>query len=77
VETARLTGADHVLDYTQVDFAASGQRYDLIQAANAHHSMLDYRRALSQDGIYVAAGGGALRILQTFFSGTSGVTDWV
>jgi NADPH:quinone reductase-like Zn-dependent oxidoreductase len=69
VDTARSIGADHVLDYTKVDFAVSGLRYDLILAANAHHSLLDYRRALTKDGIYVAAGGGALRILQAFLLG--------
>jgi NADPH:quinone reductase-like Zn-dependent oxidoreductase len=69
VETARLIGADHVIDYTQVDFAQSGQRYDLILAVNAHHSMLDYRRSLSREGIYVAAGGGVARILQALLLG--------
>ena len=53
VDTARSIGADHVIDYTREDFAQSGQRYDLILAANAHHSIFDYRRALSPDGIYV------------------------
>jgi NADPH:quinone reductase-like Zn-dependent oxidoreductase len=66
MEIARGIGADHVLDYTRVDFARLGQRYDLILAVNAHHSILDYRRALSQDGIYVPAGGSVLRILQAF-----------
>src|SRR5258705_9257936 len=69
VDTARSIGADHVIDYTQVDFARSGQQYDLIVAANAHHSIFDYRRALSQDGIYVAAGGGVVRILQALLLG--------
>lgn len=69
VETARSMGADYVVDYTQIDFARSGQRYDLILAANAHHSLFDYRRALTQDGIYVAAGGGVLRILQALVFG--------
>jgi len=57
VETARSIGADHVIDYTREDFTQSGQRYDLILAANAYHSIFDYRRALSRDGIYVWAGG--------------------
>jgi NADPH:quinone reductase-like Zn-dependent oxidoreductase len=69
VQTARSLGADKVLDYTQVDFARSGQRYDLILAANAHHSIWDYPRALHQDGIYVAAGGAVGRILQAFLLG--------
>ncbi len=69
VDTARSIGADHVIDYTQVDFPLSGQRYDLILAANAHHSIFEYRRALSQDGIYVAVGGSVVRILQALFLG--------
>jgi NADPH:quinone reductase-like Zn-dependent oxidoreductase len=64
VDTARLIGADHVTDYTREDFTRSGQRYDLILGANAHHSIFDYRRALSQDGIYVVVGGGLARIFQ-------------
>jgi len=43
---------------------ASGQRYDLIMGAHAHHSIFDYRRALSPHGIYVLVGGGLVRILQ-------------
>jgi NADPH:quinone reductase-like Zn-dependent oxidoreductase len=64
VDTARSIGADHVIDYTREDFTKSGQRYDLILGANAYHSIFDYRRALSQDGIYVLVGGGLARIFQ-------------
>jgi NADPH:quinone reductase-like Zn-dependent oxidoreductase len=64
VDPARSLGADHVIDYTREDFTQSGQPYDLIIAANAHHSIFDYRRALGQNGIYVMAGGGGAQILQ-------------
>ena len=64
VDTARSIGADQVIDYTREDFTRSGQRYDLIFAANAYHSIFDYRRALSQDGIYVIIGGGLPHIFQ-------------
>ena len=64
VDTARSLGADHVIDYTRGDFTQSGQRYDLILGANAHHSIFDYRRALSQDGVFVMAGGGLARVFQ-------------
>jgi NADPH:quinone reductase-like Zn-dependent oxidoreductase len=69
VDTARSIGADHVIDYAREDFTQSRQRYDLIMGANAHHSIFDYRRALSRDGIYVLVGGGLARILQGMLLG--------
>ena len=69
VDTARSIVADHVIDYTREDFTQSGQRYDLIFAANAYHSVFDYRRALSQEGIYVMAGGGWAQIFQAMLLG--------
>jgi NADPH:quinone reductase-like Zn-dependent oxidoreductase len=69
VETARAIGADRVIDYSREDFTRAGQRYDLILAANAHHSIFDYRRALSADGIYVIVGGGWVHILQAMMLG--------
>jgi NADPH:quinone reductase-like Zn-dependent oxidoreductase len=69
VDTARSIGADHVIDYTREDFTKNGLRYDLIMGANAYHSIFDYRRALSQHGIYVLVGGGLVRILQGMLLG--------
>jgi len=63
IETARSIGADYVIDYTQEDFTKSGKCYDLILGANAYHSIFGYRRALSQNGIYVGAGGGGQSLL--------------
>ena len=57
LDTARSIGADHMIDYTREDFTQNGQQYDLILAANAHHSIFAYRRALSPNGICVKAGG--------------------
>jgi NADPH:quinone reductase-like Zn-dependent oxidoreductase len=69
LDTARSIGADHVIDYTREDFTKSRQRYDLILGANVHHSIFDYRRALSQDGVYVIVGGGLARIFQAMLLG--------
>ena len=62
-------GADHVIDYTKEDFTQNGQRYDLILDVIAHHSMFDYKRALSPKGIYVMVGGATARIFQVLLLG--------
>jgi len=69
VDRARSLGPDRVIDYTRQDFTRNGQRYDLIFAANAYHSIFDYRRALSPNGIYVMAGGGSVQMLQALLLG--------
>ena len=69
VDTARSIGANHAIDYTREDFTKSGERYDLILAANAHHSIFDYRRALSQEGIYAIVGGGGVQMIQAMLLG--------
>jgi NADPH:quinone reductase-like Zn-dependent oxidoreductase len=69
VQTARSLGADHVIDYKQEDFTNSGQRYDLIMGANAHHSIFAYRRALKPGGIFVLVGGGFGQIFQVMLLG--------
>jgi NADPH:quinone reductase-like Zn-dependent oxidoreductase len=65
MDTARSIGADHLIDYTREDFTKSGQRYDLILGANAHHSVFVYRRMLHEGGTYVAVGGGLRQIFES------------
>ena len=69
LEMARSIGADHVIDYTKEDLTQNGQRYDLILAVNGDRSILDYRRALSPSGIYVALGGSMAQIFQGMLLG--------
>lgn len=66
---ARSIGADYVIDYTQEDFTKNGQCYDLILAINGYHPIMDYWRALSPNGIYVAAGGTMAQVLQALLVG--------
>jgi NADPH:quinone reductase-like Zn-dependent oxidoreductase len=50
LDLARTLGADHVVDYTATDFAASGQRYDLILDTVGNRSVPDLRKALAAGG---------------------------
>ncbi|MDP8320962.1 MAG: NAD(P)-dependent alcohol dehydrogenase [Candidatus Stygibacter australis] len=70
LEQARSIGADHVIDYTKEDFTKNGQQYDLVFAANGHHSLSAYKRALTPKGIYVMAGGTMTQIFQSMFMGS-------
>jgi NADPH:quinone reductase-like Zn-dependent oxidoreductase len=67
VDQARSLGADHVIDYTKQDFTHNGQRYDLILAVNGYHPILEYRRALSPNGIYLMVGVSKTYIFQALF----------
>jgi 2-desacetyl-2-hydroxyethyl bacteriochlorophyllide A dehydrogenase len=69
LDMARSLGADQVIDYTQEDFTKNGQHYDLILAANGYHSLSDYQRALSPQGIYVTTGGSMAQIFQAMLLG--------
>jgi NADPH:quinone reductase-like Zn-dependent oxidoreductase len=70
LDQARSIGADHVIDYTREDFTKSGQRYDLILAANGYHSLSAYQRALTPRGIYVMAGGSMAQIFEAMLLGS-------
>lgn len=50
-------GADHVLDYTRVDFATTGDRYDVIIDIAGNPSLSRLRRALTPTGTAVITGG--------------------
>ena len=57
VEMVRSIGADRAIDYTQQDFARSGQRYDVLFDAVGNRSLLACRRALNPTGICVVVTG--------------------
>src|SRR4029079_6730865 len=58
VEMVRTIGADHVIDYTQEDFTAGAERYDLILDTVGTHSRARPGRALTPDGTLISNGGG-------------------
>ena len=69
MDFVRSLGADHVIDYKQVDFTQKGEHYDLILDIKGYHSIFDYKRALSPNGIYVMVGGSSSLVNQLFLLG--------
>ena len=63
LEMVRSIGADHVIDYTQEDFTASAQRYDVIIDTAGNRSLSQLRRALTAEGTLVIVGGSGGRWL--------------
>lgn len=57
LDLVRSLGADHVIDYTRDDFAASPKRYDLIIDIAGNPSLSRLRRALAPAGTAVITGG--------------------
>lgn len=69
VDFVRSLGADHVIDYRSVDYTTTGDRYDWILDVDSHHSVLQARRALRPNGVYVTLGGAGSRIFQAMLVG--------
>lgn len=69
VEIARSIGADHVIDYKQVDFRKQTQQYDLIIGANGHQPLSVYKRALKPEGRFVHVGGSGQQLFQAMTEG--------
>jgi NADPH:quinone reductase-like Zn-dependent oxidoreductase len=57
VALVRSIGADRVIDYTQKDFAAGAERYDLILDTAGRRSLSHLRRTLTATGTLVIVGG--------------------
>jgi NADPH:quinone reductase-like Zn-dependent oxidoreductase len=57
VDLVRSLGADHVIDYTQGDFAGGSHRYDLVLDIAGNPPLRRLRRALTPTGTAVIVGG--------------------
>jgi NADPH:quinone reductase-like Zn-dependent oxidoreductase len=57
VDLVRSLGAARVIDYTKEDFAATGERYDLILDVAGSPSIATMRRSLTPSGTAVIVGG--------------------
>ncbi len=69
-EMVRAIGADHILDYTQIDITQTEQQYDLILDIAAYRSPFDYLPILKPKGTYVVVGGSTTRIFQVMIFGS-------
>jgi NADPH:quinone reductase-like Zn-dependent oxidoreductase len=69
LDMLRAMGAEHVIDYLEVDFTEGGRRYDLILDVKTNRSPFAYARALTADGTYVSVGGSIPRLMQTLVLG--------
>lgn len=66
----RAAGATHAIDYEQVDFARTGQRYDRILDVVANRTPNQYVGALAPRGRMVAIGGTPGALLRLISEGT-------
>jgi NADPH:quinone reductase-like Zn-dependent oxidoreductase len=57
VDLVRSLGADHVIDYTQEDFTAGEERYDVILDNAGNHSLRALRGALGPRGVLLPSNG--------------------
>jgi NADPH:quinone reductase-like Zn-dependent oxidoreductase len=69
LDFVRSLGADHVIDYTKVDFTKTGDRYDWILDTDSHQSILRVRHALRSGGVYLTLGGTSVPILGALILG--------
>ncbi len=56
VELVRSLGADHVVDYTKEDFAATGRRYDLVLEIAGTRPWAHYQRVMTKEAPMVIIG---------------------
>ena len=57
LDLVRSIGADHVIDYSQDDFADGDEQYDLILDIGGNSTLSRLRRALTPNGTLVIVGG--------------------
>lgn len=65
LEMVRSIGADAVIDYTQVDFTAAAERYDVLFDLVGNRRLSECLRVLAPRGIYIPCGGGGIDVSGT------------
>jgi NADPH:quinone reductase-like Zn-dependent oxidoreductase len=69
LDMVRALGADAVLDYRQVDFTRTGERWNWILDTDSHAGVLAVRRALAPGGVYLTLGGATAKLLASIAVG--------
>jgi NADPH:quinone reductase-like Zn-dependent oxidoreductase len=69
LDLVQSLGADHLIDYTKVDYTTTGERYDWIVDTDSHHGVPSIRHALRPNGVYVTLGGTAAAIIGSMVVG--------
>lgn len=69
INLAKSLGADYVLDYTNTDARKHFGQYNLILGGNGYQPLSVYKRALSQNGIFIHVGGSESQMFQTMIQG--------
>jgi NADPH:quinone reductase-like Zn-dependent oxidoreductase len=72
IELVKNLGANYVLDYKEVDFAKSKQRFDIIYDVASKSSFSRCRKSLTQNGIYIRTVLEPLILLQMFLTSIIG-----
>jgi NADPH:quinone reductase-like Zn-dependent oxidoreductase len=73
LELVKSLGADKVIDYTQQDFTASGETYDLIlDPVVGKTSFSRCKNSLKQNGRYLAVAGGLPELIQMLWTSMIG-----
>jgi len=67
LEIMKSLGADHVIDYKEVNFTKNSQQYDLILDVVGYHSIFDFKQTLTPTGMYRMIGGQTSLIFQSVF----------
>ncbi len=73
VELVKSLGADKIIDYTQEDFAKSGETYDIIlDTVVGKTSFSRCKGSLKQNGLYLAVAGGLQEAAQMLWTSITG-----
>ena len=72
LELVKSLGADHVIDYTQEDFAKTGQTWDVIFDVENKSSFSRCKGLLTQKGVYLKTFPGLIILLQMLWTSRIG-----